>query len=80
MNKPYTRGSFRAIKSGNSYVVEAKRIESPDDAPHWMPIMSFDYLGTARQRVRNLHSACCAQFEFLEFLNRWDQKRIKTGK
>jgi len=56
MNKPYRRGDFRVIKRP----VFGYQVQVKDRHDDWHDLgCSFDYLGNARLRVRNLHAACC---------------------
>ena len=79
--KPYTRGNFRVIKRRefNGYQVQVY-IEKGDS---WLDLgCSFDHLGNARLKVRNLHAACYTHLEVCESkdLNFPGRRYIKTGK
>jgi hypothetical protein len=62
----YTRGDFRVVKydAFYGYQVQARHRHGT-----WQDIfVSFDYLGNARRRVRNLHAACCTHLEVSDYV------------
>jgi hypothetical protein len=65
--KPYTRGNFRVVKRlyFGTYQIEARE----RDTTNWFPIfVSFDYLSTARLKVRNLHAAARSLWEVADLV------------
>lgn len=80
--KPYTRGDFRVLtrkraNGSNHYQIQVY-IEKGDS---WLDFgCPFDYLGNARQRVRNLYAACCTHREIAEFVPSMPSRYLKTGK